>query len=164
MPTAHFPSRDHARIAIELVGGNLVESKTAGFCPAYQNAPHFPCPSGSLSESWFYATGTSHSAPLIAGICGLIVSRYPSILPASSEVGRRWGPEAVEKVLREAARDLGTAGHDPDFGWGLPLADRALEIVGELAAIGELIFYNGFEQGNICSWSATEDGAILCID
>jgi hypothetical protein len=30
--------------------------------------------------------------------------------------------------------------------------------------VGEMIFHNGFEQGNICSWSATQNGAILCAD
>lgn len=166
-PSLHNSSARGAEVDFTAPGTYVFTTDRAGafgYCPAYENAPWFLCPSGSLSDHWYYATGTSYSAPLVAGIAGLIVSRYPSIVASPSSTTRRWGPEALEWVLRRASRDLGAAGWDPNFGWGLPLADQALAIVDELAAIGEMIFYSGFEQGNICSWGADQGGWLLCVN
>jgi hypothetical protein len=56
-------------------------------------------------------------------------------------------------VLQHSAIDLGAPGHDSSFGWGLPQADTAVEIAAELAATGEMFFFDGFEHGDLCGWS-----------
>jgi serine protease len=52
--------------------------------------------------------GTSMASPHVAGIAALIMSQAPSISPA-----------AVEKLLVATARDIGAAGRDEEFGFGL---------------------------------------------
>ncbi|MCD6308945.1 MAG: S8 family peptidase [Candidatus Latescibacteria bacterium] len=58
--------------------------------------------------------GTSLAAPLVAGVCALILECRPE-----------WTPADVVRALRETARDLGDAGPDNEYGWGLPDAAAA---------------------------------------
>jgi len=62
-----------------------------------------------------YASGTSYSSPIAAGVGALVLSYSPS-LSASSLVN----------VLERNSDDLGAAGYDPTFGWGRVNAYRAL--------------------------------------
>ena len=59
-------------------------------------------------------SGTSFSAPLVSGVCALLLQIHPS-----------WGPQQVLQALRETAEDLGPAGPDTTFGWGRVSALRA---------------------------------------
>jgi serine protease len=59
--------------------------------------------------------GTSMSTPHVAGLAALIMSQYPNITPA-----------AVESLIESTALDLGSAGRDPLFGFGLIQARAAL--------------------------------------
>jgi Subtilase family len=52
-------------------------------------------------------SGTSFSCPMVAGLCGLMWSRNPSLAPAS-----------IEAILRSTCVDLGTAGVDNVYGYG----------------------------------------------
>jgi subtilisin family serine protease len=73
--------------------------------------------------------GTSFAAPLVSGVCALLLQIHPS-----------WGPERMLATLRETAADLGPAGQDTVYGWGLVDALRAsgLEIeLPELSLAGE---------------------------
>ncbi len=59
-----------------------------------------------------YSTGggsTSWSAPLISGLCALLLEAHPD-----------WTPSDVIEALKATAHDLGTPGPDNDSGWGLP--------------------------------------------
>ncbi len=71
--------------------------------------------SSSTDTAYASATGTSFSAPLVAGVCGLIWSRNPSLTPAQ-----------VESILRSTCKDLGTAGVDDLYGYGRINAGAAL--------------------------------------
>ncbi len=62
-----------------------------------------------------YATGTSASAPLVAGVAGLILSINPALT----------GPQ-VQDILKQSADDLGAPGWDPGFGWGRVNARKAV--------------------------------------
>ncbi len=55
-----------------------------------------------------YQSGTSFASPYISVLTGLAVSR-----------GHPRDPEAIRKTLRSRVLDLGTAGRDDVFGWGL---------------------------------------------
>lgn len=53
-------------------------------------------------------SGTSFSAPIVSGACALLLQLHPN-----------WSPQDVADALRETATDLGPAGPDTLFGWGL---------------------------------------------
>ena len=55
--------------------------------------------------------GTSMAAPHVAAAAALVV--------ASRVVGTDPSPAAIGQRLEDTARDLGPAGHDDDYGWGL---------------------------------------------
>jgi serine protease len=62
---------------------------------------------------WFYE-GTSMTAPHVSGIAALLVSNGVT------------SPDAVREALQNTARDLGLAGWDQEYGWGLVDAYAAL--------------------------------------
>lgn len=61
-------------------------------------------------------SGTSMATPHVAGVAALIWSANPS-----------WTNNQVRGALNATARDLGSAGYDTSFGWGLVQAQDALE-------------------------------------
>lgn len=69
--------------------------------------------------SYGYATGTSASAPLVAGVAALVLSVNPALTGAQ-----------VQDILKQSADDLGPAGWDPGFGWGRLNAARAVQMAG----------------------------------
>jgi hypothetical protein len=66
--------------------------------------------------SW---SGTSFSAPIVAGVAGLVLSANPALSAAE-----------VQDVLKQSADDLGTAGWDGTYGWGRVNAERAVSLAG----------------------------------
>lgn len=62
---------------------------------------------------WLY-TGTSMAAPHVSAIAALLVSTGVT------------GPDTIREVLENTARDLGPAGWDQEYGWGLVDANAAL--------------------------------------
>ena len=65
------------------------------------------------------ASGTSISAPVVAGVAGLVLSANPSLTASQ-----------VQDILKQSADDLGTAGWDPSYGWGRVNAARAVSLAG----------------------------------
>ena len=51
--------------------------------------------------------GTSFAAPLVSGVCALLLQKNPE-----------WRPDQVLEALRSTALDLGAAGPDTVYGWG----------------------------------------------
>lgn len=51
--------------------------------------------------------GTSFAAPLVSGVCALLLQKNPE-----------WTPAQVLEALRSTALDLGAAGPDTVYGWG----------------------------------------------
>ena len=62
-----------------------------------------------------YATGTSASAPIVAGVAALMISANPNLTGAQ-----------VGDLLKQSADDLGPQGWDPGYGWGRVNADKAV--------------------------------------
>lgn len=62
---------------------------------------------------WFY-TGTSMAAPHVSGIAALLISTGVT------------GPDSIRQALEATAIDLGPAGWDAEYGWGLVDAYAAL--------------------------------------
>ncbi|MEM1556709.1 MAG: S8 family serine peptidase [Candidatus Bathyarchaeia archaeon] len=71
-------------------------------------------------------SGTSFSAPIVAGIAALIFSVNPSLSPVD-----------VERILESTAVDLGEPGYDVYYGWGRVNAYAALKAALERLENGE---------------------------
>jgi len=72
-------------------------------------------PRSGTPKDYIYVNGTSYAAPLISGLCALLLEAHPD-----------WTPADVMEALRQTASDLGKTGPDNDYGWGLPDALEAL--------------------------------------
>ncbi len=70
--------------------------------------------SASDSDGYRPVQGTSFSAPLVAGVCALLLQIHPD-----------WTPKEVAEALRQTATDLGPPGPDNLYGWGLVNAAAA---------------------------------------
>lgn len=70
-------------------------------------APGWEIYSTTTNSTYEVDSGTSYSAPLVAGIAAWVMSVNPAL-----------GPTEIEDLLRESAVDLGAPGWDQDFGWG----------------------------------------------
>lgn len=64
---------------------------------------------------WEFSSGTSMAAPHVSGVAALVFGKNPNLTPSQ-----------VESILENTAADLGPAGYDPTFGWGLVNAAAAL--------------------------------------
>ena len=60
------------------------------------------------SNSYKLSGGTSQATPMVAAVCGLIISKHPGITP-----------DEVRQMLYSTARDAGTKGYDVVFGYGI---------------------------------------------
>jgi len=72
--------------------------------------------------SYVYMSGTSMATPVVAGAAALLEGAWPQLSAAQ-----------VASILFQTATDLGAAGVDAIYGWGLLNADRAMQPVGTLS-------------------------------
>lgn len=83
----------------------------------------------SPSEYLFQSAGTSYSSPHVAGVAALLLSADPTLQPTE-----------VEGALANTARDgiypgQDEPGYDERYGWGLPDATAAMQVVADGAGI-----------------------------
>jgi thermitase len=62
-------------------------------------------------------SGTSFSAPIVAGVAGLVLSANSAL-----------SAQQVQDILKQSADDLGTSGWDSKYGWGRVNAARAVSL------------------------------------
>ena len=91
----------------------IVRSSSRGPTADGRIKPDVVAPGGNVvvaqsNGSYSRASGTSLATPLVAGACALLLQINP-----------RWSPREVAQALRQTARDLGAAGPDTAYGWGL---------------------------------------------
>jgi len=72
-----------------------------------------------FAGSYQAVSGTSFSAPIVAGLAALVISANPSLTA-----------NQVQDIMKQSADDLGAAGWDPSFGWGRVNAARAVALAG----------------------------------
>lgn len=85
-------------------------------------APGYAIPSTYKGGSYATLSGTSMASPHVAGVAALVLSRP---VPATDSNGI-WDPADVRARLSATAEDLGAAGRDSSFGYGLVRADLAV--------------------------------------
>lgn len=72
------------------------------------------------SGNYRFVSGTSLASPIVAGVVALYMSKYASERKA-------WpSPDQVYQCLTNTAENLGPAGWDPEYGFGLVRADGAM--------------------------------------
>jgi hypothetical protein len=79
-------------------------------------APGVSVASTGRNGSYGTTSGTSMSAPIVAGVAALVFSANPALTPAQ-----------VGQILTSTADDLGTPGWDQGYGWGRVNAYRAVQ-------------------------------------
>jgi serine protease len=75
-------------------------------------------PGPNNTSAWAYGSGTSFSTPHVSAVAALIWSKYP-----------KKSNEAVRTALQTGALDLGPAGRDPAYGFGLVQAKSSLDLL-----------------------------------
>jgi len=70
-----------------------------------------------IGGGYVSASGTSHSAPIVAGVAALVIAANPQLSGAQ-----------VQNVVKQSADDLGAAGWDPVYGMGRVNAARAVSM------------------------------------
>ncbi|MCX7993889.1 MAG: S8 family serine peptidase [Fimbriimonadales bacterium] len=81
------------------------------------SAPGSGISTTNLGGGYASSTGTSASAPIVAGVAALILSVNPSL-----------SGQQVQDILKRSADDLGSLGWDPQYGWGRVNAARAVNM------------------------------------
>jgi subtilisin family serine protease len=69
----------------------------------------------NMASSWDHFDGTSMATPHVSGIAALVFGANPALTPTQ-----------VESILKSTAQDLGKAGYDTTFGYGIPQAEAAV--------------------------------------
>ena len=105
----NWGNRDNDDVIV--VGATTQSDTKAGFS-AYGASVDLVAPGDSVATtytggSYAYVSGTSFSAPMTAGLIGLIWSYNPSL-----------SPDEVEAILKAGCDDLGSAGVDNTYGYG----------------------------------------------
>ncbi len=118
-------SNTGAQIAVAAPGGDVSQSTTGSGAPdgVYSDLATFD-PNGVRQPSFGGMNGTSMAAPHVAGVMALMRYVNPGLTVAQ-----------VDALLEQGALsdDLGTAGRDIDFGWGLINARKAVDAALQLA-------------------------------
>jgi subtilisin family serine protease len=83
-------------------------------------APGEHIPSTFPNNNYVFMSGTSMAAPHVTGLAGLIRSLRPEL-----------SNEEVMQLIRQTAEDLGSAGHDPYFGYGQINVAASLDYIQE---------------------------------
>lgn len=68
----------------------------------------------TTNACYVYSDGTSMATPFVSGVAALVKSRYPT-----------WTASQISSRLTSTAQDLGAAGYDTTYGYGLVRADSA---------------------------------------
>jgi type VII secretion-associated serine protease mycosin len=123
-PEVWYPAREPGVIAVagmerdgrRLWGGSITGKETVVTAPATDLV------GARAGGEYWRVQGTSFAAPMVSGTAALIRSRWPT-MPAG---------EVINRIIR-TAKDLGTAGRDATFGFGM--VDPTGALTAEVPAI-----------------------------
>ncbi|OLN21288.1 hypothetical protein BTO30_15800 [Domibacillus antri] len=115
--TVDFPARYSSVIGVGAVDSYFSRASFSSTGPAVEvAAPGVRILSTYLEDQYAYMSGTSMATPYVTGKLALLKQAYP-----------RLTNEELRQVLIEHTQDLGPAGRDPFFGYGLIQASSFTE-------------------------------------
>jgi thermitase len=114
--TPYYPAACDNAVAVSATDSNDAFASFSNFGSWVDiAAPGVSVLTTSTGASYGYWSGTSFSAPVVAGVAGLVLATKPSLSAAS-----------VVSILEQNADDLGSAGFDNYYGYGRVNAYRAV--------------------------------------
>ena len=149
--TVTYPGRYASVIAIAATDSGNKRASFSGTGPAVEfAAPGVGIYSTYLDNAYTTKSGTSMACPHVTGTAALIWSAYPNFTNAQ-----------VRAQLQETAEDLGVAGKDDEFGYGLVNAKKAAYVStpdnAPPASIDNLKVSSRSETGIMWGWSNPPD-------
>jgi hypothetical protein len=121
--TPYYPAACDRAVSVAATDNYDNRASFSNYGPAIDlAAPGVSILTTARGGGYRYASGTSFSAPIVAGVAGLALALRPGLKPAE-----------LVNLLTQNADDLGTPGFDPYFGWGRVNASRVAEAVKALA-------------------------------
>lgn len=104
-----YPAKYNSVIAVGAIDKNESRWTKSAIGPELELvAPGVSVATTYLGNNYANANGTSHATPYVTGALALLKERYPE--KTASE---------LRQLLIENAKDLGAAGHDEEYGYGL---------------------------------------------
>lgn len=114
----YYPASYPGVISVGSVNSSGIHSTFSNFNDALDVvAPGEAIVTTGLNNGYFSVSGTSLSAPQVSGILGLLVAAYPS-----------FSATQISNLLINSTTDLGVAGYDIYYGYGLVNAAEALSV------------------------------------
>jgi subtilisin len=114
--TVGYPAKFDSVIAVAATDQNNARASFSSTGPKVElSAPGVSILSTYLNGGYAYASGTSMASPHVAGLAALVFNC--GLSPSTNA--------AVRSRLQQTAQDLGTAGRDPSYGFGLVQANLA---------------------------------------
>jgi len=113
--------------SIIVVGATTASDTVTSFsttgCNVDLSAPGLSVLTTAPGATYQSVSGTSFSAPLVAGAAALMLSINPNLLPSQ-----------IDGILKVSADDFGPQGWDPSYGWGRLNVGRAIALVQDILA------------------------------
>ncbi|MCL6579636.1 MAG: S8 family serine peptidase, partial [Candidatus Bathyarchaeota archaeon] len=123
--TVDYPARYDSVIAVAATDQNNNRAYWSSRGPSLElAAPGVSIYSTYLDDVYATASGTSMACPHVSGVAALV---FNSPIDSAYDLDNDgvWDASEVRRKLRDTADDLGYAGWDSSYGWGLVDADEA---------------------------------------
>ena len=140
-----YPASYDGVISVSNVGKDLVLSATSNRNDhVWVTAPgRYIYSLGRLPYTVKMSSGTSFSAPAVAGVAALLKEAFPQMTPAD-----------FKEILKVSSKDLGNKGYDIYYGWGLVQAPDAIRAAADYFGVEAPDMSAPDEPGS--SWSIAD--------
>jgi serine protease len=118
MKNRAYYSNGGTQLALVAPGGSPDDFNADGYADAVTQETfqlHLGFVLFDINWAYYSMMGTSMASPHVAGVAALIKSLHPL-----------WGPDEIRQALTDTAEDLGPAGFDNEYGYGLVDASAAV--------------------------------------
>ena len=122
-----YPARYENVIAVAATDENDERAKWSSTGPAVELAAPGVNILSTYLDGYAYASGTSMACPHVSGTVALLLNT-PIDTNYDIDGDGAWDPDEVRNKLHDTADDLGSAGKDEKYGYGLVDADEACGI------------------------------------